>query len=128
MTMILSLSSWLRREVYSGQRSRKPRLTRQTVCKPWLEALENRTVLSSWSTVAPMPTARDALAAASGVDGRIYAIGGEDDNVNLHSTSTVESYNPATNSWSTVAPMPTARELLAAAAGADGRIYAIAGE
>ncbi|MBJ7607865.1 MAG: hypothetical protein JF887_00325, partial [Candidatus Dormibacteraeota bacterium] len=36
-------------------------------------------------------------------------------------------YTPSTNSWATVAPMPTARGFLAAATGPDGRIYAIGG-
>ena len=39
----------------------------------------------------------------------------------------VEAYNPATNSWSTVASLPTPRLLLAAATGKDGRIFAIGG-
>ena len=65
-----SFFSWLHREARSGRSSRRPRPVR----KAWLEALESRTVLSSWSTVAPMPTARDELAAAAGSDGRIYAI------------------------------------------------------
>ena len=33
---------------------------------------------NSWTTVAPMPTPRYGLAAVSGPDGRIYAIGGDD--------------------------------------------------
>src|SRR5260370_39847695 len=42
--------------------------------------------------------------------------------------ATVEAYDPCRTSWPTVAPMPTARHLLAAVAGPDGRIYAIGGE
>jgi hypothetical protein len=38
----------------------------------------------------------------------------------------VEAYDPATDSWSTYAPMPTARHGLGAIA-VDGRIYVIAG-
>jgi hypothetical protein len=71
-----------------------------------------------------MPTARYLLAAATGCDGRIYAIGGYNGSIILN---TVEAYDPATNAWTTVAPMPTARWLLAAATGSDGRIYAIGG-
>src|SRR5437016_5632135 len=121
MTMTSLLSSWLRREVRSGWRRR-----RRPACKPWLEGLESRTVLSSWSTVAPMPTARAFLAAAAGVDGHIYAIGGV---VGAQSSAadvnTVEAYDAGSNSWSAVVPMPTARSGLAAATGANGRIYAI---
>jgi N-acetylneuraminic acid mutarotase len=90
-----------------------------------VEAYRPRT--NTWSTVASMPTARIALAAATGPDGRIYAIGGWNQPGADNSLSTVEAYTPATNSWSTVAPMPTARDGLAAATGPDGRIYAIGG-
>ncbi len=78
----------------------------------------------SWTTVASMPTARQNLAAATGSDGRIYAIGG---NNNTGSLSTVEAYTPSSNTWATVASMSTPRSGLAAAAGADGRTYAIGG-
>ena len=72
----------------------------------------------AWTTVAPMPTARAILAEAapcpSGGSGIcVYAIGGSNESVAL---STVEAYIPASNTWTTVAPMPTARFLLAAAA------------
>ncbi|HLJ92627.1 MAG TPA: kelch repeat-containing protein [Gemmataceae bacterium] len=82
-------------------------------------------MLSSWATVASLPTARAALAAATGLDGRIYAMGGFSAYGGF--VNTVEAYNAITNTWSTVAPMPTARADLAATTGADGRIYAIGG-
>jgi N-acetylneuraminic acid mutarotase len=78
-----------------------------------------------WATAAPMPTARVYLAAATGRDGRIYAIGGY--NASGTPLNTVEAYTPSTNTWATMAPMPTARFGLAAATGPDGRIYAIGG-
>lgn len=77
----------------------------------------------SWTTVAPMLTARDNLAAATGADGRIYAIGGT---APLF-VGTVEAYTLSTDSWSAGKPIPTALASLAAATGADGRIYAIGG-
>jgi N-acetylneuraminic acid mutarotase len=80
---------------------------------------------NSWATVAPMPTARLQLAAATGPDGRIYAIGGVNGGNGSPSLNTVEVYTPSTNSWATVASMPTARAGLAAATGPDGRIYAV---
>jgi Kelch motif len=82
-------------------------------------------VANTWTTVAPMPTARYNLAAATGPDGRVYALGGDNGGSFLN---TVEAYTPATNSWATMAPMPTVRESLAAATGPDGRIYAIGGD
>jgi N-acetylneuraminic acid mutarotase len=72
---------------------------------------------NSWSTEAAMPTARAALAAITGPDGIIYALGG-----NVHTppntnndTNIAESYDPTTNSWSEIAPLPTSRGSLAAA-------------
>jgi len=79
---------------------------------------------NSWATVAPLPTARSALAAAWGLDGRIYAISGANFSGVL---PTVEAYDVWTNTWATVAPLPTAHSALAAALGPDGRIYAIGG-
>jgi N-acetylneuraminic acid mutarotase len=82
---------------------------------------------NSWSPVASMPTARYGLAAVRGPDGRIYAIGGLNSFNNSGVLATVEVYDPKTNSWSAVAPMPTARWGLAAVLGLDGRIYALGG-
>jgi hypothetical protein len=50
-----------------------------------------------------MPTAR-WLGASAVVNNLVYAIGGRSSaNVSL---SVVEAYNPATDTWSTMAPMP----------------------
>ncbi len=62
-----------------------------------------------WTQKTPMPTERESLGVAC-VDDKIYAIGG-------HGGSTKgtvfcginEMYNPATNSWTTLASMPTSR-------------------
>jgi N-acetylneuraminic acid mutarotase len=40
---------------------------------------------------------------------------------------TVEAYTPATDTWTTLQPMPTRRLGTAAVAGADGRIYVLGG-
>ncbi len=79
----------------------------------------------SWTTVRPIFAPLDALAAATGADGRIYAIGGDRNGSN--SVGMVEAYTPSTDTWAAVRPMPTARFSLAAAMGADGRVYAIGG-
>jgi serine/threonine-protein kinase len=79
---------------------------------------------TTWRSLASMPTARSLLAAVTGPDGRIYAIGGENASGRL---GTVEVYDPSTNKWTTVAPMPTARNHLAATMGPDNLIYAIGG-
>ena len=79
-----------------------------------------------WRIKAPVPTARLALAAAA-AGGQIYAIGG--DTIDPGGvTDVVEVYSPQGNRWTTVAPLPEPRYRLAAATGADGRIYAIGGD
>src|SRR5439155_16060076 len=56
------------------------------------------------------------LGAATGKDGRIYAI-----------ASNPEVYDPGSGAWSFIAPLPTARSYLAGAAGGRGRIFALGG-
>ena len=70
-----------------------------------------------------MPTARVLLTAAV-VDGIIYAIGGND---GTSYVTTVEAYNPATNTWTAVAPMPAVRAYLGADA-INGVLYVVGGE
>jgi len=76
-------------------------------------------VTESWSTVTPMPTARNELAAAV-VDGKIYVIGG------VSAGDKVEIYDPVTDTWSTAAPMPTKRIAMGATA-VNGKIYVVGG-
>jgi len=75
------------------------------------------------STVASLSTAREYLAAAE-ANGLVYAIGGRDSGNNQ--LSSVEEYDPSTDTWSTVASLSTARENLAGAE-ANGLVYAIGG-
>jgi len=77
-----------------------------------------------WFLMKPMPTGRQALAAAT-VDGKIYAIGGLDF-ISGNLLNTVEVYDPSSNSWSNATSMPTARAYIAAVA-VNGKIYAIGG-
>jgi len=80
--------------------------------------------LGTWRPKADMPTTRGPDPAAIGViNGIIYVAGGEADNRQL---STVEAYNPVTNTWSTVPPMPTARDAPGGTA-INGIFYAIGG-
>jgi N-acetylneuraminic acid mutarotase len=110
-------SAWLGQVVRSGRGSRRP-------CKPSLEVLEDRNLLSYWTTVAPMLTARGDLAGVAGSDGRIYAIGGD---AGAGAINTVQAYTPGLDSWSTRASLNTPRTRFAATVGQDGRIYAIGG-
>jgi hypothetical protein len=82
---------------------------------------------NTWTTKASMPTARAALAAAPGADGQLYVFGGTRFIGIIPSVSTVEAYNPATDSWTTQASMPGALSGLAAAPGADGQLYVFGG-
>ena len=80
----------------------------------------------TWSTRAPMPTARSGLAVVA-LDNKIYAIGGEawvDELGGIFRTN--EFYDPEGNSWTKVAPMPTPRHGFAKAV-LDGKIYAVSG-
>jgi len=77
------------------------------------------------SSVLPMITARNGFAAATGSDGRIYALGGYNNFGNT--LSSVERYDPATNLWTALAPMNTGRSNFGAATGPDGSIYAFGG-
>ena len=75
-----------------------------------------------WMTKANMPTARSWFS-TSVVNGKIYAIGGWLGGERL---STVEEYDPATNTWTKKADMLKARYNLTTCV-VDGKIYAIGG-
>jgi N-acetylneuraminic acid mutarotase len=84
------------------------------------------TVTDTWDTKAPMPTARSHLATCV-LDGKIYAIGGSiGSSSSWPGLPTVEMYDPVTDTWTTKAPMPTARWGLCASS-VNGKIYAIGG-
>ncbi len=77
---------------------------------------------NEWTVIAPMPTARGGLGVAV-VNGKIYAIGGLNNNTHL---AVNEEYNPVTNTWTSRAPMPTARSGFAIAVYQE-KIYCIGG-
>ncbi len=80
----------------------------------------------TWTRKAAMPTARGWLASSCPVvDGRIYVIGGSGDGIDWYSP-TVEEYDPATDTWTRKADMPTGRYNLATCA-LHGKIYAFGG-
>ncbi len=80
---------------------------------------------TSWSPRASMSVSRDLLAAAAS-NGKIYALGGRTSHAPLILKSTVEEYDPGSNTWTTKSPMGTTRHYFAAVA-ANGKIYAIGG-
>ena len=87
----------------------------------------------AWERKADMPTKRSGVA-VSVVDGKIYAIGGEETKKVprykgwIHEAKglpTVEMYDPATDTWTQKADMPTPRKTRTCVV--DGKIYAIGG-
>jgi len=80
----------------------------------------------TWTTKVPMPTARMHLAAAV-VGGTLYAVGGLSGTpFGFVGLPTVEAYDPATNSWTSLCGMSTGRMGLSLAA-IGGTLYAIGG-
>src|SRR5262245_31830975 len=90
----------------------------------------------TWKALAPMPTRRGSPVAAT-VGGKIYVIGGASTHPGSsepavlptrphRSVTTVEEYDPATNTWRARSPMPTARNH-AAIGVVNNKIYVIGG-
>jgi N-acetylneuraminic acid mutarotase len=77
---------------------------------------------NTWTSLAPMPTARGGLGVTVAY-GKIYAIGGTN---GAHTLNVNEEYDPANNHWSTKAPMPTARSGFAISV-YNNHIYCIGG-
>jgi N-acetylneuraminic acid mutarotase len=82
---------------------------------------------NTWSIMASLPEALLAAIAVRGNDGRIYVFGGARDASGRTNEDSTEAYDPSTDTWQTLAPMPTARYGASAAVGRDGRIYVIGG-
>ncbi len=75
----------------------------------------------TWGGATPMPTPRQGPGAAV-INGFIYVAGGR----TPANISTLEAYNPSTNSWTTgLAPMPTARST--PATGVIGNVIFVVG-
>jgi N-acetylneuraminic acid mutarotase len=82
---------------------------------------------NAWEARSPIPTVRASPAAAV-VDGSLYVVGGGDPRAVSGSgeLSTLEVYNPRTDTWTRKAPMPTAR-WGATASEIGGIIYVVGG-
>jgi len=82
-----------------------------------------------WQIVAPLPVPLNHVMAAA-ANGKVYVIGGQttesSEPAKAGFVNTVYEYDPATNRWTTRAPMPTNRGGGAAAV-ADGKIYVSGG-
>jgi N-acetylneuraminic acid mutarotase len=86
-------------------------------------------VTGSWAARAPLPSPRADLAAVTLTDaagaGRFYALGGI--NANGAILPTVNAWNPATNAWTTRAPLPTRLYRSNGAGAIGGKIYLTGG-
>ena len=84
---------------------------------------------AQWTQKADMPTVRSSFSTCV-VDGKIFVIGGslrlEWDEYGDLSLSTVEMYDPETDTWEGKANMPTVRSGVSVSV-VDGKIYAIGG-
>ncbi len=79
----------------------------------------------SWSTKAPIPTARKEIANSTvSLNGKIYVIGGVESNGTI--SNKVEVYEVASDSWSEVANLPI-RVWRSSATALEGKIYVLGG-
>jgi len=81
---------------------------------------------NTWAAVPGMPTPRSGIGTAV-LNGKMHVVGGEayiNDLVGTYRTH--EAYDPKTNSWQRLPPMPTPRHGLAAAE-IGGKMYAVSG-
>ncbi|RDH74345.1 protein kinase [Mycolicibacterium moriokaense] len=77
---------------------------------------------TSWKLGAPLPTPRQMLGAAS--DGKlVYALGGSNGTADV---ATVETYDPAADTWSSLPELPGRRSDFGVAI-ADGRLVVVGG-
>ena len=96
---------------------------------PAVEAFDPAT--DTWTTKASMPTPRAGLAIGV-VHGILYAVGGSGAvngilfAVDYDSAGTVVAYDPAANSWTPKATMPTRRSLPSVGV-VNGTLYAVGG-
>jgi N-acetylneuraminic acid mutarotase len=85
---------------------------------------------NSWSSLAPMLTARNHHGAAL-INGRIYVVGGRIGSTFIiglsNNVSTNEVYDVAKNTWSSVVGMPTPRSGIGVAV-LNGRMHVLGGE
>jgi len=92
-------------------------------CLPAVVLSASETPNGYWFDRADLPTARQEIL-PGGLNGRIYVIGGWLDGSSI--TNLVEVYDPTTDTWSTVAPLPYPLHHCALAS-VDGILYVIGG-
>jgi N-acetylneuraminic acid mutarotase len=82
---------------------------------------------TSWVSRAPMPDPRNHLGWGV-IDGKVYAVGGQHLDQSWTAQGELDRYDPATDSWTTLAPLPTARgHLMDSTFVLDGHLVAAGG-
>ncbi|MFE9727649.1 Kelch repeat-containing protein [Streptomyces sp. NPDC005794] len=79
----------------------------------------------AWATIPPMPTPRSGLGLATGSDGKIFAIGGGEDETTFAATDTVEIYDPQAGAWSSGPSLPSPIINGGAVTDSHGNVYAV---
>lgn len=79
----------------------------------------------TWEERAPLPEPASHVG-LTGLDGRLYAVGGLSENVHLGPHRQVHAYDPALDEWTDLAPLPSPRGSAGVAAIA-GRVHAFGG-
>ena len=83
------------------------------------------TTKGEWLTRSSMPTARKEISnAAVTINDKIYVVGGVSSDGNI--TDVLERYDPGSNDWITLAPLPN-KVWRASAAESDGKLYVFGG-
>jgi N-acetylneuraminic acid mutarotase len=81
---------------------------------------------NAWTRLADGPALISANDVGAAIDGKLYVVGGEDKFNGNKASNRLVSYDPVTNQWTTLAPMPTAR--YGAGAGViGGKLYVVGG-
>ena len=85
--------------------------------------------LNTWTTGAPVPADSGfnlrQYAGTTVLDGKIYVVGG--DTGGSGDRATLLRYDPALNTWTTLAPMPLGARYGLGAAAMNGKLYAVGG-
>jgi N-acetylneuraminic acid mutarotase len=92
----------------------------------WVLNLDSGT---TWRAAAPMPNPRTHFGAVA-LNGKIYALGGErNHDENLIPQNTTQVYDPATDRWTALAPMPRAVNHIAGSTDVyQGRVLVLGGQ
>jgi N-acetylneuraminic acid mutarotase len=78
---------------------------------------------NAWTARAPLPAPRGGVASVA-ADGCLYVIGGEGNYADPRGLNDEnEAYDPRTDTWHSLAPMPTPTHGLVGAAFVNGRIH-----